>query len=79
MGYILFSVVPSPFCFYLCVCERSAGWGTMGTSILPLLEVEIFEWCIKELKWYSSYLLNTSLKGLDHFILIRIMTLLEIV
>ena len=51
----------------------------MGTSILPLLEVEIFEWCIKELKWYSSYLLNTSLKGLDHFILIRIMSLLEIV
>ena len=43
----------------------------MGTSILPLLEVEIFEWCIKELKWYSSYLLNTSLKGLDHFILIH--------
>jgi len=41
--------------------------------------VQIFEWCIK-LKWYSSYLLlNTSLKGLDHFILIRIMTLLEIV
>jgi len=34
--------------------------------------------CIK-LKCFSTYLLNTSLKGLDHFILIRIMTLLEIV
>jgi len=52
--------------------------GGVGTSILPL-EVQIFQWSCIKLKWYSSYLLNTSLKGLDHFILIRIMTLLEIV
>ena len=52
--------------------------GGVGTSILPL-EVQIFQWSCIQLKWYSSYLLNTSLKGLDHFILIRIMTLLEIV
>jgi len=40
---------------------------------MTLLEIVVYVYsnlCIK-LKWFSTYLLNTSLKGLDHFILMN--------